>query len=154
MLWKGKGGAGINDIFYLLEDLGRSHPPPALLILHFGTNDLVRVDEYGLRMKVAAMLQDCASMLPLTTIFWSDILPRVVYQGARSQPALERKRRTINKWARAQSAKLTRVFSLHHPQFTWDDFSLFLADGVHLSRLGNGVFTANLRHCILSALRL
>jgi len=147
--WKGKGGAGVCAFHDLLAGLSKGGPPPQLLIIHLGTNDLVTKDEYALRQIIAVMLRDCAMMYPNTWLVWSDILPRVFYIGARSQPAIERKRRTVNRWARSQCAAV-QAFCMHHPQFVWSQTSLFSYDGVHLSPMGNQLFVANLRQCIVS----
>ena len=71
------------------------------------------------------------------------------YVGARSQPAMERKRRTINRWAASQCG-VVQVPCIHHPQFKWSEISLYLYDGIHLSPLGNQLFISNLREFIIS----
>ena len=147
--WKGKGGAGMANYDDLLNDLRKRAPPPDLLIFHLGTNDLVTIDEFALRQQIAVMLRDCAWAYPTSTIVWSDMLPRVFYMGARSQSALERKRRTINRWAASQ-CKAVQALCVHHPQFIWSEVSLFSYDGVHLSSLGNQLFRSNLRAFIVS----
>lgn len=148
--WKGKGGAGVADLYDLREQLLRLSPPPVFLLVHLGTNDLVRIDEFALRQRVAVMLRDCLDWCPHLTLIWSDILPRVFYFGAHSQPALERKRRIINRWARSQCSKLPRTLCLHHPQFQWADFSLYHFDGVHFSPAGNRIFRSNIEQFLRS----
>ena len=117
IFWHRKGGAGVADLYDMRAELGKVLPLPAMLIIHFGSNDLVRLDEYALRQRVSVMLQDCATWCPTMTIVWSDFLPRVFYFGAFLQPAVERKRRTINRWARSQCTKIPNALCLHHPQF-------------------------------------
>ena len=117
IFWHGKGRAGVADLYDMRAELGRVLPPPVMLIIHLGSNDLVRLDEYALRQRVSVMLRDCAAWCPTMTIVWSDVLPRVFYFGAFSQPALERNRCTINRWARSQYTKIPNALCLHHPQF-------------------------------------
>ena len=95
--WKGRGGAGVTELYDLQVELSNSSPPHILLIVHLGTNDLVKVDEFALRQRIAVMLRDCLEWCQSATVVWSDILPRVFYFGALSQPVLERKRRTVNR---------------------------------------------------------
>ena len=81
---------------------------------------------------------------------WSDVLPRPCFVGAISQPKMERKRRSTNRWARSLSCRMTMVKVLHHPQFMWSHFHLFDYDGVHLSCEGLGLLRQNLQACIES----
>ena len=65
------------DLHAFLVSLRNTQPrPPALLIIHLGTNDLVTRDEYGLGQKIAVLLRDYVAWFPTTWIVWSDILPQ------------------------------------------------------------------------------
>ena len=87
------------------------------------------------------------AQFPDTIIYWSDILPRVFYFGARSQKAMEQQRKVINRWAWACSRRIgCQVLS--HPQFAWTDLSLYRFDGIHLSEAGNAVFCSDMAACI------
>ena len=90
MVWKGKSGAGMFELESLLQSCGGA--TPAIIIFHIGTNDLIKVDEFCMRQRILVSLQDCIRQFPSTKIVWSDILPRVFYFGAKSQPAVEKKR--------------------------------------------------------------
>ena len=68
VFWRGKGGAGVTDLYDLQAELGKILPPPAMLIIHLGTNDLVTLDEYALRQRITVMLRDCAVWCPTMTI--------------------------------------------------------------------------------------
>ena len=143
--WLGKSGARLRDLPLLLNQM--DGPPPAMIIIHLGTNDLVSSDQFCIRQLIASTLQFCKGRYPAASIVWSDILPRVFYFGARSQVAMERQRRALNRWAKSQSAKVNaRV--LHHPNFKWSDCSLFRFDGVHLSPKGNQMFRADILACV------
>ncbi len=137
------------DLGALLQSC--SGATPAVIIFHIGTNDLIEVDEFCLRQRISVALQAYISQFPSSKIVWSDILPRVFYFGAKSQPAVERKRRAINRWAKSQCARLG-AYCLHHPQFVWSETALYRFDGVHLSPLGTKLFRDNLRSCVNSVL--
>ncbi len=66
VLWKGRGGAHISHFRDLMSDLTRKSPPPALLIVHLGTNDIVAVDEFALRMQISVLLHDVVLLMPKT----------------------------------------------------------------------------------------
>ena len=89
----------------------------------------------------------CRSLLPYSTLIWSDILPRHWYQGARSQSSVELKRKTVNKTARAiVLAGGCKVFK--HANINWASRSLFRDNYLHLDTLGQFLFTNNLREAL------
>ena len=112
----------------------KNTPPPAVLIIHLGTNDLIAMDVYSVRQSH-------------TLVFWSESLPRVFYFGAHSQKNKEQQRKKINRWMRT-CCQRNGCMILRHPQFIWSDLSLYRFDGVHLSEAGNAVFCDNFTDCI------
>lgn len=146
MIWKGKSGARMCDLDTLLQSINYG-PSPAVIICHIGTNDLVNVDEFCMRQRITVFMHQCISQFPYTRVVWSDILPRVFYFGAKSQPAVEKKRKAINRWAKKQCHVLG-AHCLHHPQFSWSETTLYRYDGVHLSDVGTKLFRGNLQSCI------
>ncbi len=148
MIWKGKSGAGMRDLYSLVRSVNHG-PSPIVIIVHIGTNDLVTVDEFCMRQRITEALQTYTAQFPNTKVVWSDILPRVFYFGAKSQAAVEKKRKAVNRWAKSQCKRLG-ASCLTHPQFTWSETALYRFDGVHLSPLGTQLFRDNLRVCVLS----
>ena len=149
VLWRGQSGAQFCDLQPLLDELAQTHSPPELLIIHMGTNDLVHTDFFSLPQRVSLCIDGCRTLFPGAAVVWSDTLPRMFYYGARSQRSLEKQRRALNKWSRTYCHRVG-AHVLHHPQFCWTDASLYRYDGVHLSAMGNDLFRANLRQCVLS----
>ena len=129
----------------------RLSPDPTVLLIHIGTNDLIATDEFCMQQLILLLLNSCTVRFPKMVLIWSAILPRVFYFGARSQASLERKRKSLNRWAQKQCTKLGAHY-LHHPQFVWTDTSLYRYDGVHLSVRGNNIFRENLCQGICSTL--
>ena len=144
VVWKGKSGARMGDLDLLLKSI--KGPTPSVIIFHIGTNDLVDVDEFCMRQRITVSLQTYVSQFSTTKVVWSDILPRIFYFGAKSQAAVEKKRRAINRWAKSQCIRLG-AHCLPHPQFVWSETALYRFDGVHLSPLGTKIFRDNLRAC-------
>ena len=145
--WNGKGGARLNDLTGLLSELAVSGPPPGLIIVHIGTNDLVPLDAFCIRQSLRIFMEECCARFPGAQLVWSDILPRACFFGAFSQAKMEMKRRSINKWARKVGRRIG-VAVLNHLQFKWSLFHLFRYDGVHLSQVGLELFRKNLLDCI------
>ncbi len=150
VIWKGKSGARMSDLDTLLQSINYGSSP-AVIIFHIGTNDLVNVDEFCMRQRITVFMQKCISQFPYTRVVWSDILPRIFYFGAKSQPAVEKKRKAVNRWAKRQCHELGAL-CLHHPQFTWSEAALYRFDGVHQSDLGTKLFRGNLQSCVRSFL--
>ena len=80
VIWQGKSSAGLCEFNELLD--GLSGPTPSIIIVHLGTNDLVAVDEFSMRQRIALSMDRCLMQFPNTLLIWSDILPRVFYFGA------------------------------------------------------------------------
>lgn len=148
MIWKGKSGAGMRDLNSLLRSVNHG-PSPKVIIFHIGTNDLVHVDEFCMRQRITDSLYRYTTQFPATAVVWSGILPRIFYFGAKSQAAVENKRKAVNRWAKSQCKRLGAHY-LSHPQFAWSETTLYRFDGVHLSPLGSHLFRGNLRSCVLS----
>ena len=149
VLWRGRSGARLRDIWSLIESIPANASPPKIIIVHLGTNDLLHIDVFSIRQSIAIFMDEVRSRFPSSVLVWSDILPRVFYFGARSQKAVERQRKAINRWARVYSQRVGCQV-LHHPQFVWSDLALYRHDGVHLSATGNDIFCNNLVSCINS----
>ncbi len=147
--WNGRGGARLRDLPNLLSYLSSSGPPPGLIIVHLGTNDLVPLGSFFVREAVRIFIEHCCANFPGARLIWSDIFPRACFFGALSQSKLEMKRRSINKWARSVSRR-TGVSILHHPQFQWSFCHLFSFDGVHPSPEGLDIVWNNTHTCINS----
>ena len=145
--WNGKGGARLPDLIQLLADLASSGPPPRAIVVHLGTNDRGFANAFSLRQGIRIFMSECLANYPTARVVWSDILLRACYFGALSPAKVEMKRRSTNKWSLSLGHHLG-VGILHHPQFRWSFFHLFLVDGVHLSREGLALFRQNLATCI------
>ena len=141
VLWNGRSGATITDIRNLMSRM--PGPPPSVIVFHIGTNDLLCVDAFCIRHRILSLMEDTKALYPHAQIVWSDILPRLFYFGTTAQASMDRKRRSINKWAKSRSRKLGGHF-IHHPQFSWTTMHLFRYDGVHLSKAGIQQFLSNL----------
>ena len=84
---KGKSGAHLHKIPQLLSQMGCGSP--SVIVVHIGSNDLVAVDFFELRQGIALVIAHCREQFPAATLVWSNILPRMFYYSANSQPSLE-----------------------------------------------------------------
>jgi len=151
--WKGLRGGHLTDLsLYLYDSLVRNHcgscdwpcvHAPSFVVIHMGTNDLTTLDTMGFKFTLEDVIAECQFLLPHSIIVWSDILPRHFYKGAWSQPSMERKRKNVNRTARAivlsNGGKVIR-----HDNIQWYLRSLFRSDLLHLDVFGHHLFTENL----------
>lgn len=77
-------------------EISRNSPPPVILVIHTGGNDLcfMRVSELLTLMR--ADVDRAIGYFAEVVIVWSEMVPRVRWQGARDAGAIERARRTVN----------------------------------------------------------
>ena len=77
-----------------------------MLIVHLGTNDLMETDFFCCRQRLAIFMQHCLDTYPYAHLVRSDILPRACYFGATNPAKIEKKRRSINRWARSIGCRM------------------------------------------------
>lgn len=86
-------------------------------------------------------------------IVWSEIIPRVTWQGARDAGAMERVRRTFNsrmsRFIRSRAGEVVR-----HRQLKGDNRGLMRPDGVHLNNIGLDIFLSGIQDGIEQAMFL
>ncbi len=139
--WLGLGGARILGLPSRLNRCLSGRSPPHTLIIHLGSNDILKMPKKELSNAIAEALKFIRQRLPNCRIVWSSILPRLFWYGELTPGAGERVRMDVNGRAAAVCRSLSgdnRV--LWHPAFVQRDHSNFYHDGVHLSSRGNDLF--------------
>lgn len=81
VLWESISGMKINDLNDTVNYLLTFNPPPEVLIIHCGGNDLGSdLTTLDLTWTVKNMLTDWLGMMPNTKFIWSQILPRMSWR--------------------------------------------------------------------------
>nr|XP_054754610.1 uncharacterized protein LOC129260682 [Lytechinus pictus] len=113
----------------------------------------LKLHQRKLSEKIGKVLRRVQSLLPSVNVGWSCILPRVTYADfcPEDQPAIDRKRRSANRYARSACRHLMG-FVLEHEGIRHDDLQLFRPDGVHLSEEGILVFLESLRNGLMDVI--
>ena len=77
--WFGRGGALLQGFSKDLKRLLQANPPPSMLILHLGSNDIGRFEAKLCRDAIVAGISTIRSWLPhcLVIDFTQDVLPRL-----------------------------------------------------------------------------
>lgn len=138
--WHGQGGATLHDLPRMVTNRLNYNAPPALAIVHLGTNDLGQRDACRCRIAIDTAIQTLRARMPGTHIAWSGILPRLFYYGSRpgptSQEAMDGVRKSLNKFAKRRISQMVNTSMIVHNIDT-KEHSLFHRDGIHLSDVGS-----------------
>jgi len=130
---------------YIKQQLAR-YSLPDVLIVHLGSNDMVQYGGDTLGDMITKDLAEIHKLLPNTKIVWSEILPRLRWEGANSWVGIENKRRRVNRYGLTWVGR-NGGFGIKH-EITHKDKGLFRADQVHLSDIGNDIFLNSIQECL------
>ncbi|KAM4032282.1 uncharacterized protein ACNLHF_019593 isoform 2-T2 [Anomaloglossus baeobatrachus] len=151
--WRGIRGLVWNQVLLEAMEISRIARPPTILVIHAGGNDLCFLKLAELMTLMRADLERIISFFSEVILVWSELIPRVVWQGARDAEAIERSRRTINcrlsRFVRSKSGVVIR-----HRQLEGDNRRLMGTDGVHLNEIGLDIFLSGLQDGVEQALLL
>ncbi|MEW8545795.1 MAG: hypothetical protein AB2693_19915 [Candidatus Thiodiazotropha sp.] len=143
ILWLGAGGMHWSELIPKFQCTMIFNPPPDLIVIHVGGNDLVTVKQAKLIKVIRRDLQYLASVFPTAIVVWSDILPRKSWRGIENNPQnlakMNEKRKRINRAGRQVIHDLTYGRAIIH-ELDATTPGLFKPDGVHLTLIGNAIF--------------
>lgn len=150
--WQGHCGLQWPELLSLLFE-GRSGPPPDILVLHLGGNNLGLVKGKALVLQALENIEFIRGKWPGVFIVWSAMIPRRLWRGSWYPCALDRARRKANRELRKS---LEGSFGLYvpHPGFHVDFTHLYSDDGINLSEAGNKLFLEDLQQGLHSAISL
>jgi hypothetical protein len=125
-----------------LEELGRKveshlgkYPLPKIIIIAFGTNNLVNTKEHLIVNTLSDVIDDIHTSVPQCRIMFSDMIPSRHYKGAKNQRHIDQKLKTIN---RNIKSYVGYPNGISHPQFKMTTHKLILGypDWVHVTNEG------------------
>lgn len=123
-------------------------PPPKMLVIHLGANDLCTVSTGKLYWSMKMNLQHFINLLPSTRVVFSALMPRKVWRGAISVKAIEQKRKHINFRIHGRMSYNNEGKFIDHKDISVDNPDVWFVDGVHLSDTGSDFFLADFRRAI------
>jgi lysophospholipase L1-like esterase len=127
-----------------LQDHIKIGPPPNIIIIHLGANDLTTVKAKELILNIECSILRLKTLPPSIFLFWSDMLQRLYWHGAKSTVKIEKARKMMN--AAARSIFLCEAGGyIRHPSISIRELSLYRKDGVHLSTTGNAIFVNDMQ---------
>lgn len=96
MYWRGIGGLRWKEVLPAAWRIGQDARGPVILVIHAGGNDLCFMKMAELITIMRADLERLPAVFPKVVLVWSEMVPRVVWRGARNAAAIERTRKTVN----------------------------------------------------------
>lgn len=123
-------------------------PPPEIIVIHLGGNDLTSKSIYQIKNIVLREVKYLRTAFPSTIIIWVDILQRRVWPGAvNGWSSIENKRRRVNRWGRYIVRSTGRhdivVPDLDSATGFWRE------DGIHLNDVGLEFYLDYLKDSLL-----
>ena len=131
-------GAKVRDVSSKITELNQQFNIKKIII-HVGGNNIPQDDPSKLSHKITHLLQNCQTLMPLTKIHYSAIIPRVSDSFINGINA-------VNENVEHFCSENHISFIQHFQFFTKDhgmNFKMFIADKVHPTREGSSVIAKN-----------
>lgn len=135
--WIGRRGMKWCDLKTIFHNELETSPPPSVLIIHLGSNDLIAVPTTKLCTMVTKDITELSKFCPECVFIWSDLLPRLFWKGASNLKKVELKRKRVNRAGRLACLRAGGRFVKHSVDHKSPN--LFYTDGIHMSDLGNDI---------------
>jgi len=136
MLWKEISGA--------VAQAKDRFPPPSLLLIQLGSNDLTEIKSVDLVNNITSDILRIKLLFPNAKVVWSEILMRRYWHNANDGKAVELARKRVN--LAVKNAVLKDGFCvIRHPNIRAKERNLYRFDGTHLSDTGYEVYLNNIQ---------
>ena len=147
--WYGKRGMKWAGLVPTIECHLQSNPPPSILVIQLGSNDLGFLKGKELIESVRLDILRLRVMFPTLMLVWSEILPRRYWHFEDKHGLLEITRKRVN-------LGIKKIFLeeggyiIRHPNIKVAERNLFRYDGTHLSEIGNTVYLNSIQGALES----
>ncbi|XP_071976202.1 uncharacterized protein [Engystomops pustulosus] len=151
--WRGIKGLKCLQVLSEVVAIGKQSPGPTVLVIHAGGNDMCSTRLAALVLVMKSDIERFAAFFSDLVVVWSEVIPRVIWNGARNPESIERACRMlkmrVSRFVRSRCGMVIR-----HRQLEGDNAGLMLDDGVHLNDIGLDIFLSELQDAIERALFL
>ncbi|CAJ0949968.1 unnamed protein product [Ranitomeya imitator] len=96
VIWRGTRGLTWSQVLPEVVRIVRVASSPTVVVIHAGGNDLASFPLTELLTLMRANLDKFLGFFPVMRLVWSELIPRLVWRGARELSDMERSRRTLN----------------------------------------------------------
>ncbi|CAJ0959820.1 unnamed protein product [Ranitomeya imitator] len=150
VIWRGTRGLTWSQVLLEIVQIARVASSPTVVVIHAGGNDLASFPLAELLTLMRADLDKLPGFFPVMRLVWSEMIPRLVWRGARELGAMERSRRTLNQRI-SRFIRFKNGVVVRHHRLEGDNSGFLLPDGVHLNDAGLDIFLDGLREGVVQA---
>ncbi|CAJ0931019.1 unnamed protein product, partial [Ranitomeya imitator] len=150
VIWRGMRGMMWSQVLPEVVHIARVASSPTIVVIHAGGNDLASSPLAELLTLIRSDMDKFPSFFPLMRLVWSEVIPRLVWRGARELNALERSRRTLNQRI-SRFVRFKYGIVVRHHRLEGDNSGFLLPDGVHLNEAGIDIFLNGIREGVVQA---
>ncbi|CAJ0965257.1 unnamed protein product [Ranitomeya imitator] len=151
VIWRGTRGLTWSQVLPEVVRIARVASSPTVVVIHAGGNELASFPLAELLTLMRADLDKLPGFFPAMRLVWSELIPRLVWRGARELSAMERSRRTLNQRI-SRFIRFKNGVVVRHHRLEGDNSGFLLPDGVHLNDAGLDIFLDGLREGVVQAL--
>ncbi|CAJ0965218.1 unnamed protein product, partial [Ranitomeya imitator] len=144
VIWRGMRGLMWSQVLPEIVRIARVASSPAIVVIHAGGNDLASSPLAELLTLIRSDMDKFPSFFPAMRLVWSEVIPRLVWRGARELNAMERSRRTLNQRI-SRFVRFKNGVVVRHHRLEGDNSGFLLPDRVHLNEAGLDIFLNGLR---------
>ena len=149
IVWRCFRGLKWDALDKLIDQELKHSPPPDMLLIHLGSNDLTAKDNTAVKFfrEIQCSLYRYNVLLPSTKLIWSSLLPRLFWWGAPPGCGgkIDKKRKKVNKAVKKCIFELQGAYINHDLNISVAHPNLFRQDGTHLSHVGNLAYLNNIQ---------
>ncbi|XP_078503292.1 uncharacterized protein LOC144762002 [Lissotriton helveticus] len=153
LYWCDKGGMRWENLFPLLAKIRYDRGGPDMLILHLGENDLVALSGLSIIKAMQLDLAVVSNNWLGTSLVWTEFVFRQQWKNARSQAAMEKARKKVNRAMKIFCVGLG-IQTIAHDSITGKEGHLFREDGVHLTQFGMAYYILEIRAMLSKILKV
>lgn len=131
----------------------RTRPPPDILVIQLGSNDLTTKKSLDLIHDMECSFHKFNNILQKTTLVWSMMLPRCYWHTALKPAKIEKARKIVSSRIKSTVTEINGKV-IRHPQIVARNKDLYRHDGTHLSNAGNNIYSQDIKlalECFMSS---
>ncbi|CAJ0959066.1 unnamed protein product [Ranitomeya imitator] len=144
VIWRGTRGLMWSQVLPEVVHIARVSSFPTVVVIHAGGNNLASSLLAELLTLMRLDMDKFPSFFSAMRLVWSEVIPRLVWWGARELNAMERSRRTLNQRI-SRFVRFKNGVVVRHHRLEGDNTGFLLPDGVHLNDAGLDIFLNGLR---------